>query len=76
MARLIPLDADGPIRIDPQDKPIFVCACGLSQNFPLCDGAHKGCKSEEAGKVYVYDAERRTVVEVLEDASRDTDAEG
>ena len=65
--RLIPLEADGPIRIDPQDKPVFVCACGLSQNFPFCDGAHKACKSEEDGKVYVYDAERKSVVDVREE---------
>lgn len=67
MARLIPHDATGPIRNDPQDKPVFVCACGLSQNLPLCDGSHKGCKGEEPGKVYVYDAERKTVVEVRDE---------
>lgn len=63
MARLIRHDADGPIRIDPQDKPIFVCACGLSKNFPICDGTHKACKSEEPGKVYVYDAKRERIIE-------------
>lgn len=67
MPRLIKLDADGPIRIDPQDKPIFICACGISQNFPFCDGAHKGCKGEEPGKTYVYDDSRQSVVEVRED---------
>lgn len=63
MARLIRHDADGPIRIDPQDKPIFVCACGLSKTFPICDGTHKACKSEQPGTVYVYDAKREKVVE-------------
>jgi CDGSH-type Zn-finger protein len=33
------------------------------QNLPFCDGAHKACKSEDAGTVYVYDTERSTVVE-------------
>ena len=63
MPRLIRLDATGPIRIDPQDKPIFICGCGLSQNFPFCDGAHKGCKDEKPDTLYVYDADRKTVVE-------------
>jgi CDGSH-type Zn-finger protein len=63
MARLIRHDADGPYRIDPQDKPVFVCACGLSKDLPLCDGAHKACKGEQAGTVYVYDDNRDSIVE-------------
>ncbi len=68
MPRMIRHDATGPIRIDPQDKPIFVCACGLSQKFPLCDGTHKTCHSEQPGKVYVYDAERKSVIEERDEA--------
>ncbi len=67
MARLIPHDADRPIRIDPQDKPVFICACGLSQNLPHCDGRHNLCAAEESGKVYVYDKTRTKVVEVREE---------
>ncbi len=63
MPRLIRHDATGPIRIDPQDKPVFVCACGLSQNMPICDGAHKSCKDEAPGTVYVYDEARKQVIE-------------
>ena len=51
MARLVKLDATGPIRIDPQEKPVFICACGLTKNFPFCDGTHKKCKDEEPGAV-------------------------
>ncbi len=63
MPRLIRHDAEGPIRIDPQDKPVFICACGLTKNLPFCDGSHKACKSETEGVVSVYDAERERVIE-------------
>ena len=66
MPRLVRHDATGPIKIDPQDKPIFICACGLSQNFPHCDGSHKNCKSESPDKLSVYDDERKQVIEERE----------
>ncbi len=69
MARLIRQDACDPIKIEPQDKAVFVCACGLSKNLPFCDGAHKAARTgEKAGTLYVYDKERETVVEEREDA--------
>ncbi len=55
MARLVRLEALKPVRIEPQEKAIFICACGLSKNFPICDGHHKGCAAEVAGVTYVYD---------------------
>ncbi|MAY75836.1 MAG: iron-binding protein [Phycisphaerae bacterium] len=68
MARLVRHELDAPVRIDPQDKPIFVCACGISRKFPLCDGSHKNCKSEQPGKLYVYDKESGDIVEERDDA--------
>lgn len=35
MARLVKFEALKPIKIEPQEKAIFVCACGLSKIF-LC----------------------------------------
>ena len=68
MPRLIRLEAAGPIEVPPQEKSVWVCACGLSQNLPHCDGSHKVCrKNEEDGKLYVYDQDRKQVVEVRED---------
>jgi CDGSH-type Zn-finger protein len=68
MPRLVRHDAEGPIRIEPQDKPIFICACGLSQNLPYCDGSHKTCRTTETpGTLYVYDKDRRQIVEERED---------
>ncbi len=66
MARLIKHHAAGPIKIEPQDKPVFVCGCGLSRNFPFCDGAHKVCSNEDPSKTYVYGAEL-SAIEVRDD---------
>lgn len=63
MPRLVQMDGTGPIKIEPQDKPIFICGCGLSQNLPFCDGSHKKCKDEVEGKIFVYDATRQNVIE-------------
>ena len=69
MARLVRHDANEPIRIDPPlDKPIFICACGLSQNLPYCDGSHKACRTtEQPGTLYVYDRSRTEIIEERDD---------
>jgi CDGSH-type Zn-finger protein len=63
MPRLVRFDATGPLRVDPQEKPIFICQCGLSQNMPYCDGGHKATKEEPADKLCVYDAARRQIID-------------
>jgi CDGSH-type Zn-finger protein len=55
MARLVKLSATGPVKVEPSDKPVFVCACGLSKRFPFCDGTHKTCRDEAEGQTFVYD---------------------
>lgn len=67
MPRLVRFEGNGPIRIDPQDKPVFICACGLTRTFPFCDGTHKACKGEEPGKVYVYDPKSAEIIESHDD---------
>lgn len=73
MPRIVHLNADGPIRIDPAQfprdeqgnlKPIWICACGLTTTPPICDGTHKTtCRKEEPGHMYRYDAATKAVIE-------------
>ena len=68
MARLVRHDAVAPQEIKPQEKSVWVCMCGLSQNLPFCDGSHSVArKTETDGKCHVYDKDRRKVVEVRDD---------
>ena len=63
MPRLVRPDADGPYKIEPQEKAVWVCGCGPSQKLPFCDGAHKACASEPGGKIVVYDDDRKSIIE-------------
>lgn len=66
MARLVKLEHSGPVKIEPgHDRPVWVCACGLSKTFPICDGSHKTtAKTEEAGRLYCYDPVTLAVLRV------------
>lgn len=56
MARMIRHEAVGPHEIKPSDKSTWICMCGLSRNYPLCDGHHKLARAQEQpGKLYRYE---------------------
>ncbi|MFC7137421.1 CDGSH iron-sulfur domain-containing protein [Halobaculum litoreum] len=65
--REVTLTDTGPVRFDEDDLhdeygDIAVCRCGLSDEFPLCDGSHRATEDEEPGVCYKYvDGERRVV---------------
>mgnify|MGYP000959198521 CR=1 FL=1 len=64
MPRIVRHTVSEPIKIDPSTWPrdaegnlkaIFVCACGISARFPICDGTHKKCRDESPNVDYAYD---------------------
>jgi len=57
MARLVKKDATAPVQFSGH-----ACMCGLSKNQPACDGSHRMCAGEEAGKLYVYENGKRREV--------------
>jgi len=54
MARIVIKTAHAPKVIDPSDKPVTICMCGLSKNQPFCDGSHLKTVDEDDKKVYTY----------------------
>ena len=54
MARLVKKEDRGPIEVKVGNESKWICMCGLSNNAPFCDGAHKKTVDEQQGKVYRY----------------------
>ncbi|WP_433634674.1 CDGSH iron-sulfur domain-containing protein [Halomicrococcus sp. NG-SE-24] len=69
MAREVTHTATGPLKLDeddldPEKGDVAVCLCGLSDDYPFCDGSHRVTEDEVEGIVYRYeDGERRVVSE-------------
>lgn len=74
MSRLVELDGTGPRKLDasdldPEKGNVAVCQCGLSDDFPFCDGSHRVTADETDGVCYRYvdeDDGTRRVVERVE----------
>lgn len=83
MSRLVELDANGPRKLDesdldPEKGDVAVCQCGLSEEFPFCDGSHRATETETEGVCYRYvetddDEVRRREVEEVAYAAEDSD---
>jgi len=83
MSRVVDLDATGPRKLDesdldPEKGDVAVCQCGLSDDFPFCDGSHRATKTETEGTRYRYvetdDGVRRRRIERIVYAVADSKA--
>jgi CDGSH-type Zn-finger protein len=51
-----------PADIDEEHGDVAVCLCGLSEEYPFCDGSHRRTEGEDSDERYKYvDGERRRV---------------
>jgi CDGSH-type Zn-finger protein len=60
MPRIVEIKDQTPLLIRPEDTVngiVAVCRCGLSGNWPFCNGTHKATIGEDPDKLYHYDRE-------------------
>ncbi|MFB6112967.1 MAG: CDGSH iron-sulfur domain-containing protein [Halodesulfurarchaeum sp.] len=62
MPREITHDARGPKilteeDIDEENGDIAICMCGLSAEYPFCDGSHQGTADEDRETLYKYEGD-------------------
>jgi CDGSH-type Zn-finger protein len=60
MPREITHDAHGPRIITPEDiheekGDVAICMCGLSDEYPFCDGSHTSTLDEDEEMLYKYE---------------------
>lgn len=70
MAREVRHTATSPLRIDEDDiddekGDIAICLCGLSSNYPFCDGSHRATHDEASDAVYRYESGKRREIKKL-----------
>lgn len=80
MTRDVPLNGDGPRYLDADDiddekGDIAICQCGLSGEFPFCDGSHRRTEDEDDGLYRYVNGERRRVASVTFEDGESVDAD-
>jgi CDGSH-type Zn-finger protein len=61
MPRLVLHERNRPYMVKVGDQELHLCACGLSNNKPYCDGSHKRTL-DEGSELFLYDETGRLKV--------------
>ncbi len=72
MARVVVHEDTGPLKLteadlDAEKGNIAVCQCGLSDDYPFCDGTHRQTHDEADELLYQYDADDPTTRKLVTD---------
>ncbi|MCS7126167.1 MAG: CDGSH iron-sulfur domain-containing protein [Aigarchaeota archaeon] len=63
MARIVVHTAKRPfVHKTPSGDSVHICMCGLSSNYPLCDGSHRMTTDEDDNTIYLYNSEKKRLV--------------
>lgn len=56
MTRIVQLEDHKPLLVKKAEmtEDVWICRCGLSADWPYCDGTHKKTFGEQPGKLYKY----------------------
>lgn len=59
MTRIVAMRDHAPLVLkkdEMESDTVAICRCGLSADWPMCNGTHKATKNEEPNVVYQYSA--------------------
>lgn len=73
MPRIVVMKDRAPLVLKKTDitgDDLWLCRCGLSANWPLCDDSHLNAKGEQAGKLYEYCRKKKDDVPVRQETAR------